>query len=215
MPFDLIPLAILLAIAPGYVLIYFATLGRTGRALTPDLHLVLQSLVVSAAILAAIGPFAFASLWPHRDHLNDYAWWVAVWAVGIIAAIPYVVGRLVREASLWLDEHPAHSLARLARVAVPASPPPTIWDWAVTTGTMTNRFLVIEYRDGRRIAGAHGHPGVSISSPEAHGIYLAIEWSADDHGLLAPLPSTAGVLVPITDDVRCIHLFNPGGGGNA
>src|SRR5437870_10503123 len=166
MPIDLIPLAILLAIAPGYVLIYFATLGRTGRALTPDLHLVLQSLVVSAVILAAAGPFAFASLWPQRDHLADYAWWVALWLVGIVAVVPYVAGRAVREASLLIAEHPQSRLARLVRLAVPVSPPPTIWDWAVTSDVMENRFIVMEYRDGRRIGGAHGRPGVSISSPE-------------------------------------------------
>src|SRR5438128_12538161 len=100
MPFDLLPVAVLLAIAPGYVLIYFATRGRTGRALTPDLHLVLQSLVISAVILAAVGPFAFASLWPHRDHLADYAWSVAFWLVGIVGVVPSVVGRAVRDASL-------------------------------------------------------------------------------------------------------------------
>src|SRR5713101_5582678 len=136
MPIDLIPLAILLAIAPGYVLIYFATLGRTGRALTPDLHLVLQSLVVSAAILAAVGPFAFAALWPHRDHLADYAWWVALWLVGIVALVPYAAGRAVREAGLLMEEHPQARLARVLRLAIPVSPPPTIWDWAVTTEVM-------------------------------------------------------------------------------
>src|SRR6266851_10257468 len=113
MPFDLLPLAILLAIAPGYVLIYFATLGRTGRALTPDLHLVLQSLVVSAVILAAVGPLALASLWPHRDDLADDAGWVAVWLIGIVAAVPYVVGRAVRAVSLFLDGHPHARLARI------------------------------------------------------------------------------------------------------
>src|SRR5713101_6469089 len=147
MPIDLIPLAILLAIAPGYVLIYFATLGRTGRALTPDLHLVLQSLVVSAAVLAAVGPFAFASLWPHRDHLSDYPWWIAFWLVGIVALVPYVVGRAVRGVSGVVQGHPNGWLTQLARIAVPASPPPTIWDWAVISEVMVDRFLIVEYRD--------------------------------------------------------------------
>ena len=95
----------------------------------------------------------------------------------------------------------------MTRLLVPESPPPTIWDWAVTTEVMTNRFVVIEYRDGRRIGGAHGRPGVSISSPEAHGIYLAIEWTSDGRGPITPVDGTAGVIVPITEDVRCIHLY--------
>jgi hypothetical protein len=213
MPFDLIPLAILLAIAPGYVAIYFATLGRTGRALTPDLQFVLQSLVVSAAILAAVGPFAFADLWPHRNDLQDYAWSVAAWLVGIVVMLPYVAGRAVRGAGQLVDRHREAWWARVVRFAVPGSPPPTIWDWAVTTNTMEDRFLVIEYRDGHRIAGAHGTPGVSISSPEEHGIFLAVEWTCDESGLIDRVQNSGGVLVPITDEIRCIHLYQPGQGG--
>jgi len=210
MPFDLIPLAILLAIAPGYVLIYFATLGRTGRALTPDLHLILQCLVVSAAILAPLAPFAFFSLWPHRDHLTDYAWSIALWLVVIVVAVPYVIGRVIGGANYRIERNPLGRLAKLVRLAVPVSPPPTIWDDLVLSQMMENGFVVIEYRDGRRIAGEYQS---ALASPEAHGIYLSAEWTCDDSGLRGRVTGTKGVVVPIGDDVRCIHLLESSAAG--
>jgi hypothetical protein len=208
--FDLVPVAVLLAIAPGYVLISVATTGRTGRELKPDLHLVVQSLVLSAVVLAIAGPFAYAQLWPVRNDLASHSTEVALWAVGVVAAGPYVAGRVVRALRDWVRERPASWLTAVVRAAAPESPPPTLWDWASITQVMANRFVVVEYRDGRRVAGAHGRPGVTLSSPEEHGIYLAVEWKADDDGGLERIDNTAGVLVPINDDVRCVHLFNEG-----
>lgn len=210
MNFDLVPVAVLLAIAPGYVLISVASAGRTGRELKPDLHLILQSLVLSAVVLAIAGPFAYAQLWPVRDHLADHSVQVAAWAVGIVAVGPYVSGRGVRALHNWMAERPTSWPTKAVRIAAPESPPPTLWDWAAITQVMANRFVVVEYRDGRRVAGAHGRPGVTLSSPEEHGIYLAVEWEATGDGDLERVHGTAGVLVPINDDVRCIHLFSEG-----
>jgi hypothetical protein len=212
MPAELLPLAVLLAIAPGYLLIYFATQGRTGKELRPDLHLVVQSLVASAGLLALFGPFAYSNLWPIRDHLDRQPLLVFAWLVGIFLVAPYLAGRAARGIGAWLEEYPKGRLTRAMRAIFGGPQIPTLWDWAEVNDLMDNRFLVIEYRDGRRIAGAHGQPGVTLTSPEPHGIYLAIEYDRAADGRLAQLTDTAGVLVPITDDVRCVHLFEPPGG---
>jgi hypothetical protein len=52
-----------------------------------------------------------------------------------------------------------------------------------------------------------------LTSPEPHGIYLAVEYTVATDGTLTLVENTAGVLVPITDDVRSIHLFEQAGEG--
>ncbi len=212
MPPELLPLAILLAIAPGYLLIYFATQGRTGRELRPDLHLVIQALVASAGLLAVLGAPAYATMWPVRDQLDQHPWDVFGWLVTIFLLAPFAVGRAARVIGDRLANHPRGRVTAFIRGVFGHAPEPSLWDWAEVNGVLNGRFVVIEYRDGRRIAGAHGVSrggvgGVSLTSPEPHGIYLAVEHARVPNGDLARVANTAGVLVPITDDVRCIHLF--------
>jgi hypothetical protein len=213
MPVELLPLAVLLAIAPGYLLIYFATQGRTGRELRPDLHLVVQTLVASAGLIAVIAPFAYATMWPIRNELEKHQWDVLGWLVAIFLLAPFAVGRLARVCGDLMAAHPRGDGTVWIRRVFGHAPEPSLWDWAEVTGVLNGRFVVIEYRDGRRIAGAHGvapdgTAGVSLTTPEPHGIYLAVEHARVPNGDLVRVANTAGVLVPITDDVRCIHLFN-------
>ena len=213
MPVELLPLAVLLAVAPGYLLIYFATQGRTGRELRPDLHLVIQALVASAGLLAVLGPPAYATMWPVRDHLDQHPWDVLGWLVAIFLLAPFVVGRLARLVSEHIAENPRGGTRELVKTIFGEAPPPSLWDWAEVNDVMDNRFVVIEYRDGHQIAGAHGIPGATLTSPEPHGIYLAVEYTVATDGTLTLVENTAGVLVPITDDVRSIHLFEQAGEG--
>lgn len=211
MPPDLLPVAVLLAIAPGYLTIYFAIHGRTGQAVVPDLILVLQSLVISAVILAALGPFAFASLWPYRDHLDTRVAELVLWGVVIFMLSPYVAGTVSRTFLEWMNAHPDTWPTRAFRVALASPAPPTLWDWSSLRGLHEGRFVVIEYADGHKIGGAYGRPGVVITSPEEHGIFLATEWTLNEAGVpTTPVADSAGVLVPLREDVRSIRLFNPG-----
>jgi hypothetical protein len=78
-------------------------------------------------------------------------------------------------------------------------------------GLMNNRFVLVEYDDGRRIGGAYGRPGVNMTSPQERGIYLAIEWLLSPTGdFLAPVPNSGGILVPLGPSVRSIRLLVPG-----
>jgi Family of unknown function (DUF6338) len=214
MPAELLPVAILLAIAPGYMTIYFAAHGRTGPPLRPDLHLVLKSLVVSAALLALVGPLAYANLWPVRNDLNSHPAAVAVWMLTIFVVVPFVIGRASRLIVQWVDTNPTARPATLFRLVVPKPVPSTLWDWAVVEGAMEGKFVVIEFQDGHKIGGAHGPPGISLTSPEQHGLFLAVEWELDHNGIPSkPIPNSAGVLVPLDRDVRSIRIIKAGSKG--
>src|SRR5438876_5791884 len=176
MPTELLPVAILLAIAPGYMTIYFAAHGRTGPPPRHHLHLVLKSLVVSATLLAVIGPLAYTSLWSVRNDLNSHPVEVAFWMVAIFVLVLFVAGRASRLTVQLVNANPNTRGARLFRLIVPKPIPSTLWDWAVVEGTMEGKFVVIEFQDGQKIGGAHGPPGISLTSPEQHGLFLAIEW---------------------------------------
>jgi hypothetical protein len=211
MPTELLPVAILLAIAPGYMTIYFAAHGRTGPPLRPDLHLVLKSLVVSAALLAFLGPLAYANLWPIRNDLSSHVVAVAFWMVAIFVVVPFVAGRLSRVTVHWVDTNPNARRAKLFRLLVPRPIPLTLWDWAVTGRALEGKFVVIEFVDGHKIGGAHGPPGISLTSPEQHGLFLAVEWELNQNGIpIKQLPNSGGVLVPLDRDVRSIRIINPG-----
>jgi len=210
-PAELLPIAVLLAITPGYLLIYFATQGRTGRELRPDLHLIIQSLVASAGLLAVIAPFAYATMWPVRSELDHHPWDVLGWLVAIFLFVPFVLGRAARIVGDLMADHPQGGGTGWLHLIFGHAPEPSMWDWAEGNNVMDNRFVVIEYRDGRRIAGAHGRPGVTFTSPEPHSIYLAVEYEVSQGGQLMMVTDTAGVLVPITDDVRSVHLFTEPG----
>jgi hypothetical protein len=41
---------------------------------------------------------------------------------------------------------------------------------------------------------------------------LAVEWTADSDGVINRVQGSGGVLIPITDDIRCIHLYEPAQG---
>jgi hypothetical protein len=214
MPSDLLPLAVLVAIAPGFLTIYFATHGRTGQPIVPDLRLVLQSLVISAVLLAVLGPFAFAALWPVRNKLELNVGTLVLWTGVLFLIAPYLAGRLSRAYVAWIDRNPQNWMSNVFRVAFPAAVPPTLWDWSALQGFQEGRFVVVEYTDGTRIGGAYGKPGIVLTSPEEHGIFLASEWKLDATGLpIEQIVASAGVLIPLRDDVRSVRFFNPAANG--
>jgi hypothetical protein len=131
--------------------------------------------------------------------------------VGIFLIGPFGVARLSRFIAAWVRRHAETRAAKLFRLAIPEPNVPTLWDWAAISGVLEGKFVVIEFADGRRIGGAHGPPGISMTSPEQHGLYLAVEWQLDQNGVpVRRLETSAGVLVPLDRDVRSIRIFTPG-----
>ena len=215
LPTEPITLAILLATVPGYLTIYFATRDSTWRGLIGDLQTILQSLAVSVLIQAFAAPLTLAWIYPVRDDLIHHPVRLTTWLVAVFLVLPFVVG--VGGAHIGRALFPAplayttSRFRRLIRWFIWPEPPPTLFDWAMKSGVMENRFIVIEYDDGRRIGGAFGRPGVSMTSPQERGIYLAVEWLLSPAGdFVAPMPNSAGVAVPLGPSVRSIRFLVPG-----
>ena len=212
LPTDPIALAVLVAVVPGYLTIFFATRNSTWRGLTGDLQTLLQSLALSVLMQALVAPVTLLWLYPVRDDLAHYPVRVAAWLALVLLVLPFVVGVVSAHVARVL--FPPSELVtrsrfkRFVRWFIWPEPPPTLFDWAMTSGLMEDRFVLIEYEDGRRIGGAYGTPGVSMSSPQEPAIYLAVEWLLDERGdFLAPVANTSGILVPLGPTVRSIRLL--------
>jgi uncharacterized protein DUF6338 len=209
-PTDLLPVAVLLAIAPGYMTIYFATHGRTGRPLEPDLRLVLQALTISAAILAVLGPPAYAVTLSNAGKPLQEAISGAAWLVAIVLVAPFVLGFIARQMISRLNKRPQHWAARAFRFVVPEPIAPSVWDWASLRKVFDGKFVVVEYTDGKKIGGSYGVPGgIAFTSPEEHGVFLVCEFKLGENGEpTVPVEASAGVLVPLDNGVRVVRIFD-------
>ena len=211
-PTDPIALAILLALVPGYLTIFFATRNSTMAGLSGDLQTILQSLVLSVLLQALLAPLTVTWLYPVRDDLVHHPVRVSAWLILSFLIAPFVVGVVTAHLGRALfppsELVTKSSLKRLIRWFIWPEPPPTLFDWAMTSGVMERKFVLIEYEDGRRIGGAYGTPGVSMTSPQERAIYLAVEWVLNDSGdFLAPVANSSGILVPLGPTVRSIRLL--------
>lgn len=211
-PTDPIAVAVLLALVPGYVTVYFATRNSTLAALTGDLQTILQSLGLSVLLQALISPLTLTWIYPVRDELAKHPVRVTLWLILSFLVAPFVVG--VVTAHVGRRIFPPWELVtksrfkRFIRWFIWPQPPPTLFDWAMTSGIMERKFVLIQYEDGRQVGGAFGRPGVSMTSPQERGIYLAVEWVLSPSGdFLAPVAGSSGILVPLGPTVRSIRLL--------
>ncbi len=215
LPVEPITWAILLATVPGYLTIFFATRNSTWRGLTGDLQTILGSLALSVFIQALLAPATLVWIYPLRDDLIHHPVRVAVWLALALLVLPFAVGVLAAHIGRWLFPSsplpPRSRFKRFMAWLIWPEPPPTLFDWAMKAGLMENRFVLVEYDDGRRIGGAYGRPGLNMTSPQERGIYLAIEWLLSPTGdFLAPVSNSGGILVPLGPSVRSIRLLVPG-----
>jgi hypothetical protein len=213
LPLEPITWAILLATVPGYLTIFFATRNSTWRGLTGDLQTILQSLVLSVLMQALVAPVTLAWIYPVRDDLIHHPLRVALWLALVLLLLPFAVGVLAAHMGRRLfPASPLPPTSRFARFIgwfVWPDPPPTLFDWGMKSGLMEGRFVLIEFEDGRRIGGAYGEPGVTMTSPQERGIYLAVEWVLSPKGdFLAPVANSRGILVPLGPNVRSIRLVS-------
>jgi hypothetical protein len=119
------------------------------------------------------------------------------------------VGLVSRKLIGVLNEHSEHWATRTFRFLVPKPIPPTLWDWASLEKIFDGKFVVVEFVDGRKVAGAYGKPGIAMTSPDQHGVFLASEFEIGQNGEpTTQVVASAGVLVPLDQDVRSIRIFD-------
>lgn len=129
--------------------------------------------------------------------------------VAIVLVAPFAIGFASRKVIRALKEHPQHQAAKAFRFFVPTPIPPTLWDWAALEQLFDGRFLVVEFTDGRKVAGSYGTPGIAMTSPDQHGVFLAVEFEIGQNGEpTTAVTASAGVLVPLDRDVRAVRIFD-------
>jgi hypothetical protein len=205
--------AILLAIAPGFVAISVWARARTWKGLAgvSDLRIILQSLALSLVVQVIVSPLTIAWIWPVRTRLGDHPVRIAVWLSVSVLVVPFAMGLTGAKFTDALIERLGYSPGKWTKALSwfwPYPVPPSIWDWLFTTSPPNASYVILEFRDGRRVAGTFERGSMAMTSPEPHGIFLSEEWALDNDGnLLGPIPGSAGIMIRTTDDVQSVRLL--------
>jgi hypothetical protein len=200
------------AVVPGYVAVStFVRHQKTWREADRDLRTVLQALAVSAVVQLAAAPVTLAEIYPVRNHLDQHPLRLALWGLLVVLVIPWVGGRayarVVTERQVAPD--PQDSWRRkLLRSLVTAPPSPTGWDWFFVSQPPDGAFVVVEFTDGKQVAGTFSAGSQAITSPEERGLFLAEEWVLDAAGnLFEPVPGSKGLLILDAREVRSLRVL--------
>jgi hypothetical protein len=146
-------------IAPGYIAAAAWTRARTWKGPVGDLRTIIQALVLSAVIQAILASLTVAWIVPVRHSLADYPGRVKLWVLLSVIVAPVVLGL----AAGWATDalfNPSEDRVRgcfgtLINNIAHAPTTPSIWDWFFTGERVPESgFLVLEFDDGKRIAGA-------------------------------------------------------------
>lgn len=205
-------LAILaIAVAPGFLASAAWSRSKTWKGPTGDFRTLLQALVLSAVVQIIVAPLTIVWLYPKRSSLDMYPERVATWLALVVVVIPLLGGLAVGWITDYLSDFGWTELdgwrAKLAGVR-PVVAAPSVWDWFFTRNPPHGRFLLIEFADGRRVAGVFSEGSIAFTSPEPHGVYLASEWLLDDDGnITAERPDSMGLLIKDISDVRSIRVL--------
>lgn len=195
---------ILLAIVPGYIAIATWARARTRKGLQTDFQTIVESLAISAVIQVSMAPIAFVWLYPNRAHLDHHAGDVFIWLLATVFVLPVIGGVVVARAANYIYRH--------TKIFEPMTP--SAWDSFFNDNTIPQSgFLLVEFNDGKRLAGGWGVGSYAITSPEPHGVVLAVEWVVDEDGYpVEPVPDSAGVLVPDASNIRRLSFLLPAHG---
>lgn len=211
---------LLLAIAPGFIAVTVWARTRTWGGPSSELRTLLQSVAASLVIQAALSPLTLLMLYPIRDDLLGHPVKVVAWFIVVVLLVPFIGGRLAGLASdsMWKaavrpaeSESPAGADAAFGAKLVKwlGKPvPPSAWDSLWTHHVPSSAFVLIEFDDGSKVAGAFAANSAAITSPEKHGVYLEREWAIDDDGnITVAVPGSQGVMVLDTDHIRSIRVY--------
>jgi hypothetical protein len=176
------------------------------------LRTILQALVLSAVVQAVmLGP-TLTWIVPIRNSWQDYGDRLAIWALATVVVVPLILGvggaRLYDVVFAVARQRNTGWRARLDRAVGPAIAP-TVWDTVFTTDRIPPAgFLVVEFKDGRKVAGVFASASLVQTSPEPHGLFLEREWALTDDGVVwYEVPATQGLLIPTIEDVRLVRIL--------
>lgn len=205
-------LSVLLAVLPGFVMATVWARARTWKGPASDLRTVLQSLFLSVVIQVLLLPLTLAWIYPVRAVLNTFPERLAMWLLLAIVLVPVLLGgAFARLTDYFTDPRHSEVQGRFRRAVArvwPAAAPPTIWDWLFTVRPPHERFLVVTFKDGSRVAGAFAEHSMALTSPEPHGIFLTEEWLLDENGDLSrPIEGSDGIMIANTNEIRSIRVL--------
>jgi hypothetical protein len=203
----------LLAIAPGYITAAAWARARTWKGPSSDLRTIIQALVLSAVVQAVVSPLTVLWILPVRATLVTHPWRVAIWIILCVLVVPVVLGlgsaRVTDKIFNPSEVVVKTGLSKFLNKIVPASTPPTVWDWLFTADRVPESgFMIIDFADGARVAGAFAQDSMALTSPEAHGLFLEQEWLLNEQGdIEAELPGSGGLLLPRADEIRWVRIL--------
>lgn len=207
----------LLAIVPGYITVFFWARNKDWRGLPNDLQTVLISIAISASLQVVLAPLTLWLLYPYRNNLESQPRLLLGWAILLVLVLPYLAGTLFGKLSDAIAEAAQapkaiwHWSLHLLLWFFPQAAPPSIWDSVFDTDLPDGCFVILEFRDGKKIAGTYGGDAQVFLSPEPHGIYLDTEWTLDTNGdIEAEIPNTKGILVSDLSDLRSVRILKGG-----
>lgn len=208
--------AALLAIVPGFLAQSVWARARTWKGPAGDLRAVFLSLALSVVIQLILAPLTLTWLFPVRHRLPEFPERVVTWVALAVLVIPVFGGVTVGKlTNIISDPESPRVRGRLRRAIAwiwPAEAPPSIWDWVFTVKPPHGSFVVIEFEDGRRLAGVFGEDSIALTSPEPQGLFLVSEWELDQDGnVIGPLPDSAGVMILRTDEIRSVRILKEEG----
>jgi hypothetical protein len=208
-------LVALIAVAPGFIATSVWSRVRSWRGADGDVRVILQSLVFTAIIHTVLAPLTLTVIYPVRETLLDHPVRLSVWVFLLVLVVPSLIGQLTARAAnsvlppdRALDpESRARGWRGTVQGLVGGWDQPSIWDAVVLARRLDGCFVVVEFNDGRRVAGAFGVGSAAMNHPGRPGLFLTPEWALDEDGeLLAEIPDSRGVMLPTLDDVRWIRI---------
>jgi hypothetical protein len=197
---------VLLAIVPGYLArAAWSRWPKTYSPPTTDLAVVIQSIAASVVIQLLVSPLTIVMIVSTYRDLGAQPWRVVIWitatlVVSVVAGFAFgkITNSLPSIGTEWI------------RLALSPTPP-TIWDISQFDGAIPDLcLLVIEYSDGRRLAGAFADRSKAVTSPQRHGLFLEQEWHVDQDGIpTEPIENSGGIDLLDLSEVRVVHVFVP------
>ena len=204
---------LLLSIIPGFIATSVWARARPWRGPEGNLRTVLQSLTLSVVIQLLLSPLTLVWLYPVRHRLEEFPERTATWVGLVVLVVPVLLGLVAGKLTNVLSDPESLRVRGRFRRALarlwPAPAPPSVWDWVFSAKPPHGSFVVVEFLDGRRIAGVFAEGSLALTSPEPQGLFLVSEWELNEFGdIIGPLPDTSGVMILRTDEVRSVRILS-------